>query len=65
MASVAQDKRPSIVLTVLMLAVVVIVGFLAFQWLTGLLLGLIRLVMILIGFYLLARIGLYLIRKGR
>lgn len=66
MATVAQDqKRPSIVLTLLGLLVVVVVGFIAFQWVTGLILGLIRLVMILVAFYLMFRIGMYLLRKGR
>ena len=65
MASVAQDKRPSIVLTLLTLAVVLVVGIVALQWVTGLIFGFIRLVVILVGFYLVARLGLYLLRKGR
>lgn len=65
MASVAQDKRPSIVLTVLMLAVTFVVGIVLLQWVTGLIFGLIRLAVILVGFYLIARLGLYLLRKGR
>jgi hypothetical protein len=64
MASVAQDKRPSIPLTLLTLAVVIIVGIVAFQWLTGLVLAFIRLIMILVAFYLIARLGIYLLRKG-
>ncbi len=65
MASVTTPPRPSIGLTLLLVAVVLIVGFIATQWVVGIILGIIRLIMILIGFYLVARIGLYLLRKGR
>ena len=66
MASIIEDqKRPSIVGTVAMLFVVIIVGFLAWQLVTGLIFSLIRLVIILAAFYIIARLGLYLLRKGR
>ncbi len=65
MASVAQDKRPSIVLTLLTLAIAFVVGIVVLQWVTGLIFGLIRLAVILVGFYLIARLGIYLLRKGR
>ena len=47
-----------------MLLVVIVVGFLAWQLVTGLIFSLIRLVIILAAFYFIARIGLYLLRKG-
>ena len=47
-----------------MLLVVLVVGFLAWQLVTGLLFSLIRLVMIIAAFYIIARIGWYLLRKG-
>ena len=65
MASVTTPPKPSIGVTLLLVAVVLIVGFIATQWVVGIILGIIRLIMILIGFYLVARIGLYLLRKGR
>lgn len=64
MASVTRAPKPPLGLTLLMLAVVLIVGILAAQWVVGIVLGLIRLALILIGFYLIARVGLYLLRKG-
>ncbi|MGI9595394.1 MAG: hypothetical protein ACR2QK_04500 [Acidimicrobiales bacterium] len=65
MASVTRAPRPPIGLTLILIAVVLVVGFIATQWVVGLILGIIRLIMILIGFYLIARVGLFLLRKGR
>ena len=65
MASTTKIERPPIGLAVLMLVAVLVIGFLATQWLVGLVLGLIRLALILIGFFLVAKVGLYLLRQGR
>ncbi len=66
MASVAQDQnRPSILLTLLGFLVLIVVGFIAFQWVTGIILFIIRLIMILAAFYVMFRIAMYLLRKGR
>jgi hypothetical protein len=65
MASVSSPPRPPIGLTILLLVAVVVIGFLATQWIVGIVLSIIRLILILIGFYLIARIGMYLLRKGR
>ncbi len=65
MASVSSPPRPPIGLTILMIVAVVIIGFLAAQWIVGILLGIVRLILILIGFYLIAKVGLYLLRKGK
>ncbi len=51
-------------LTLILLLVVIVVGLIATQWLTSLVLGLVRLVLLLIGFWLIARVGFYLLRKG-
>ncbi len=64
MASVTPERRPSIALTVVTVAVVGLVGLLALQWVTGLIFGLIRLVLVLGALYLIARVGWYLVRKG-
>lgn len=52
------------VMTLVTLAVVVLVGLLALRWITGLILGLIQLVLVLAALYLIARVGWYLLRKG-
>lgn len=65
MASVTRAPKPPLGLTLILVAVVLVVGFLATQWVVGIILGIVRLIMILVGFYLIARIGLYLLRKGR
>ncbi len=65
MASVTETPRPPIGLTVLLLVAVLVIGFLATQWVVGLVLGLIRLAIILVGFYLVAKVGMYLLRQGR
>lgn len=65
MASVTEASKPSVGLTLVMLVVVLVVGIIATQWVVGIVLGLIRLAIILIGFYLIAKVGLYLLRKGR
>ena len=64
MASATEVSRPSIGLTLIVLAVVLVVGFIATQWVVGIVLGLIRLAMILIAFYLIAKVAWYLLRKG-
>ncbi len=51
-------------LTLILLLAVIVVGLIATQWLTSLVLGLVRLVLLLIGFWLIARVGFYLLRKG-
>lgn len=48
-----------------MIVAVVVIGFLAAQWIVGILLGIVRLILILIGFYLIAKVGMYLLRKGK
>lgn len=65
MASVTEDRRPPIGLTIVLLVAVVVVGFLATQWIVGIVLGLIRLALILFALYLVFRLGWYLLRKGR
>ncbi len=47
-----------------MLFLVIIGAFLAWNLVTGLLFSLIRLVVILVGFYVVAKIAMYLLRKG-
>lgn len=64
MASTTETSRPPVGLTLILLLVAIVVVFIATQWITGLIFGFIRLVMILIGFYLVARVGLFLLRKG-
>ena len=64
MASATTPTRPPIGLTLLVLVAVLVIGFLAAQWVVGIVLGIIRLILVLIGFYLVARVGLYLLRKG-
>ncbi|MEM7276172.1 MAG: hypothetical protein AAF547_24070 [Actinomycetota bacterium] len=64
MASVTDASRPPIGLTVVALIALVLVAILIGQWLVGLVLGLIRLVLILFALYLMARVGLWLLRKG-
>lgn len=65
MASVTEDRRPPIGLTIVLLVAVVVVGFLAAQWIVGIVLGLIRLALILFALYLIFRLGWYLLRKGQ
>ncbi len=64
MASVTPERRPSIALTVVTVGVVGLVGLLALQWVTGLIFGLIRLMLVLGALYVIARVGWYLVRKG-
>ncbi|MEM9566435.1 MAG: hypothetical protein AAGA93_27700 [Actinomycetota bacterium] len=64
MATTTSERRPSVVMTLVTLAVVVLVGLLALRWITGLILGLIQLVLVLAALYLIARVGWYLLRKG-
>lgn len=65
MATATQEKRPSIGLTVLMAALLLVVGLFAFQWAISLFWSVVRTIMILIALYLVARIAWYLIRNGR
>lgn len=65
MASVTEAPRPPIGLTILLLVAVVVVGFIAAQWVIGIVLALIRLALILVAFYLMFRVGRYLLRQGR
>ncbi|MEM7321768.1 MAG: hypothetical protein AAF531_01675 [Actinomycetota bacterium] len=65
MASVTEAQRPPIGLTILLLVAVIVVGFLATQWIVGIVLALFRLALILVGLYLVLRVGWYLVRKGR
>lgn len=64
MASVTPEERPSIVMTVVTLGVVLLVGLLAFRWITGLFFALIQMVLVLVALYAVARVGWYLLRKG-
>lgn len=48
-----------------MLVAVVVIGFLAFQWIVGIVQTIITLILILVGFYLIAKVAMYLLRKGR
>jgi len=64
MASVTPEERPSIVMTVVTLGVVLLVGLLAFRWITGLFFALIQMVLVLVALYAIARVGWYLLRKG-
>lgn len=65
MASVTEAQRPPIGLTILLLVAVVVVGFLATQWIVGIVLALVRLALIMVALYLVFRVGWYLLRKGR
>ena len=65
MASVTETQRPPIGLTILLLVAVVVVGFLATQWIVGIVLALVRLALILLALYLVFRVGWYLLRKGQ
>lgn len=51
-------------MTVITLVVVVLVGMLVFKWIAGLIAALIQLALVLVALYLIARVGLYLLRKG-
>ncbi|MGH1489708.1 MAG: hypothetical protein ACRBK7_09990 [Acidimicrobiales bacterium] len=65
MASVAEDqKRPSILGTVAMLVLAIIAAFLVWNFVTGLIFSVLRLIVILVGFYIVARLAMYLLRKG-
>ena len=64
MASTTGAQRPSILVTVIALVVAIIVGLLVLQWVTGLILALIRMAVVLVAIYLIARVGWYLLRKG-
>ncbi len=64
MASTTGAQRPSILVTVITLVVVIMVGLLVLQWVTGLIVALVRLAVVLAGIYLIARVGWYLLRKG-
>ena len=65
MASVTGVQRPSILVTVLALVAVVVIGLLTINFITGLIMALFRLALVLVALYLIARIGWYLLRKGR
>lgn len=65
MASVTEAQRPPIGLTIVLLVAVVVVGFLATQWIVGIVLALFRLALIMLALYLVFRVGWYLLRKGR
>jgi hypothetical protein len=65
MASVTEAQRPPIGLTILLLVAVVVVGFLATQWIVGIVLALVRLALIMLALYLVFRVGWYLLRKGQ
>ncbi len=47
-----------------MLAVALIAAFLVWNFVTGLIFSVLRLIVILVGFYIVARLALYLVRKG-
>lgn len=59
------EKRPSIVGLVGGIVLVLIVGYLAFQLITGIFFWIIQMLLILAAIYVIFRIGLYLLRKGR
>ncbi len=48
-----------------MIVALAVIGFLATQWIIGFVLKIIQLILILVAFYLIAKVGLYLLRKGR
>ena len=64
MATTTDARRPSVALTLVTLVVVVLAGLLALRWITGLIFGLIQLLLVLGALYLIARVGWYLLRKG-
>ncbi len=64
MASVTPEQRPSIVLTVVTLGVIILAGLLALKWVTSLVFTLIQMAVVLVALYLVARVGWYLVRKG-
>ncbi len=64
MATITGHKRRPLWLTVFLLLAVIVVSLIAFQWVTSLVLGLVRLVLIVIALAAMARIGLFLLRKG-
>lgn len=47
-----------------MLVVLVVVGLIALRWITSLIMTVIQIGLILVALYFIARIGLYLLRKG-
>lgn len=57
--------RPPIGLSLLAIAVFVVVGVLVTRWLVGIVLAVVQLVLILAAFYLLFRVAMFLMRKGR
>lgn len=57
--------RPPIGLSLVALAVMIVVGFLVTKWLVGIVLAIVQLALILVAFYLLFRVGMFLLRKGR
>lgn len=65
MASVTGERRPSILLTLLGMFVLVVVAIVALNWVLNVVSAIIQLVLVLIALYLLARIGMFLLRKGR
>lgn len=56
--------RPPVVLTLVVLVATVVVGLVALKWITSLVMLVVQLALIGVGFYLIARIGWYLLRKG-
>ena len=64
MAQVTGVSRPSIGVTILALVGLLVVGFLLANVVVGFVLGVIRLLLVLVALYLMARVGLFLLRKG-
>jgi hypothetical protein len=57
-------ERPPIVVTLLVLAATVVLGLLLVQFVAGLIATVIRFALILVAFYVVGRLGLYLLRRG-
>lgn len=64
MATATGQRRRSPWLTLILLGVLIIVGLATFQWITSLILNVVRLILIVIAFVVMGRIGLFLLRKG-
>ncbi len=47
-----------------MLVLAIIAAFLVWNFVTGLIFSVLRLIVILVGFYIVARLAMYLLRKG-
>ena len=59
------EARPSLLATVGGGLLLIVAAIIATKWVLGVVAAIIQLILLLVAFYLIARVGIFLLRKGR